>query len=763
MGDVTHRANTRLGISRTIWAIVFLHVCAAASAADSRTRLIERAEAVLPNAAARLALNESVNAHWAADGNSLWYRRETPSGDRFVRVSLPTGTHSPLFDHGRLAAALEKALGRRVGTSVPEWDEDSVDLERRWIEISVDDERFRCNWGRYACRALDVGVLPPEASRSPDGRFDLVRDGYNLKLVDRIINSTANLTSDGTADRYYGADVFLERDHGLGLAQKPAVVWSHDSRFAATIRLNVADVGRTSMLRAGANTLDPRPRAVSFRFPMLGDEKLPTAELVIVDARNASVRVVDSEPWPMPSGAPFGDEPNSSLGWWSRDSAEFSWLQIGRGNHRVSLWTAGPESGESRQVLEETSLTRVGPQQGFIDPRISRTLPESDEVIWFSERDGWGHLYLHDAVTGSLKRRLTQGRWLVRELVHVDAGERTFFFTAGGREDGRNPYFRHLYRASLDGGDPELLTPEDADHSIVFSPDGRYFVDTFSRVDTAPKMVVRTNRGEQISVLDVASLDALIDAGWRFPEPFVSVAADGETQIFGAIYYPFDFDSDLRYAVINDVYPLTRAPSRFRLDTAQSLANLGFIVVTLDARGATGRSRAFHDAGYGLMAGRLDDHVAVLRALGADRPYVDLDRVGVIGHSWGGAAAARAVLTYPEFFQVAVASAGTHDLRIAQGWFAESVVGLSDPGSDQATNMSLAERLEGKLLLAHGGADYWTHAAHTLRLAQSLVDAGKDFDLILLPDREHNVPSSPHFRRRSWEYFLDHLGPPIRP
>lgn len=728
-----------------------------------REASFERAEALLPGPASLLALNENLQVHWARDGDSLWYRRETASGPDYVRISLPGGRREPVFDHARLMAALEESAGRLPGPSVPSLDESSLDLELRTVEFTVEEQRFRCHWEKYACASLPVSVLPPATSRSPDGRFRLSREGYDLRLYDDARGRSTRLTDDGSADQYYGANVFLERDNALQSAHELPVVWSPDSRRAATIRLNVAGVGRTAVLQEAGAGGNPRPRASSFRFPMLGDERLPLAELVLVDAHEGDIRVIASEPWPLPSAAPFNEQPGASLGWWSEDASAFFWLQIGRGNHTISLWTANTESGETRRVLTERSATRVGPQQGFIDPRNTRTLQGTDELLWFSERDGWGHLYLHDVRTGSLQRRLTEGPWLVREIVHVDATRRIIYFTAGGREAGRNPYLRHLYRVSLDGGEPELLTPENADHAIQFSPDGRYFVDTFSRVDTAPRTVVRTSDGCLLADLETADLKPLMQAGWRFPEPFTVVAADGETPLWGVLFYPRDFDPRRRYAVIDHIYPLTRAPAQFSLDAAQALADLGFIVVTLDARGATGRSKAFHDAGYGLMAGRLDDHVAALRQLGAERPELDMDRAGIVGHSWGGAAAARAILVYPGVFRAAVSSSGVHDLRIAQGWFAESVVGLSDPGSTEATNLHLAGRLQGKMLLAHGGADYWTHPAHTARLAQQLLDAGKDFDLVLLPERGHDVPSSTHFRRRAWAFFLDHLGTPAAP
>ncbi len=721
---------------------------------------MQRAETLLPASAGKLALNETLRVHWAEDEGSLWYRRETRSGQDYIRVVLPEGIREPLFDHDRLAEALSRAADRDIDPKSLALAEDSVNLSHQTVEATVGGAHFNCSWAAYECRTTELATTPRSASRSPDGQYNLVHDGYNLLLEDRANDRSISLTEDGSHDRYYGADVFLERDIALGLNRAPSVVWSPDSRWAATIRLTVTDVGRTSILNTEATVEDPRPQAVSFRYPMLGDATLPAAELVLVDASAGKASVIASEPWPVPSSAPFSEDLKASLGWWSTDGSTFFWLQKGRGNHTMSLWAVDTKTAKSRKILTENSQTRVGPQQGFIDPRNTLTLDKTDESIWFSERDGWGHLYLYDVRSGTLKRRLTQGPWLVREVIHVDTERRFVYFTAGGREVDRNPYYRHLYRTSLDGGQPELLTAEDADHTIEMSPRGRYFVDTFSRIDTAPKTVVRDMRGRIVAELETADLTALKQAGWRFPEPFTTLAADGKTSIFGALFYPRAYHPERKYAVIDDIYPLTRAPAHFRLDAVQALADLGFIVVVLDARGTTGRSKAFHDAGYGLMAGHLDDHVAALRNLGADRPELDLDRVGIIGHSWGGAAAARGILSYPDFFDVAVASSGTHDMRIAQSWFAESVVGLSDPNSGEATNLEIADRLKGKLLLAHGGADYWTHPAHTMRLAQSLLAQGKDFDLIILPGRKHNVPSSPHFRRRAWDYFLRHLGPP---
>lgn len=731
-----------------------------ARAADSIADPVQRAETLLPANARRLVLNEAPKVHWAEDGGSLWYRRETPSGQDYIRVKLPDGNRSPLFDHSRLARALSKAADREIDQNSLALAEDSVNQLNQTLQTTVGGARFGCSWSTYECRTADPDATRQSASSSPDERFQLIRDGYNLYLEDRVNERSTSLTLDGSPDRYYGADVFLERDMALGLNQTPPVVWSPDSRWAATIRLTVTGVGRTSILSTETTEENPRPRAVSFRYPMLGDETLPMAELVLVDTAAAEAHEIASEAWPVSSSAPFSESSNTSLGWWSADGSTFSWLQIGRGNHSMSLWTVDTTVREARKVLTEDSQTRVGPQQGFIDPRNTLTLKETGEVIWFSERDGWGHLYLYDGRTGALKRRLTRGPWLVREVIHVDSKQRFVYFSAGGRESDRNPYHRHLYRASLDGGRPELLTTENADHKVEVSPCGRYFVDTFSRIDTAPRTVIRNTQGEIVADLETADLTALMKAGWQFPEPFTALAADGETPIYGALFYPRDYSATKKYALIDDIYPLSRTPSHFRLDAAQALADLGFVVVTLDARGSTGRSKAFHDAGYGLMAGRLEDHVAALRSLGEDRSELDLERVGIIGHSWGGAAAARAILLHPDFFDVAVASSGTHDMRIAQGWFAESVVGLSDAKSGEATNLDLAERLTGKLLLAHGGADYWTHPAHTMRLAQSLLAEGKDFDLIVLPETRHNVPSSPNFRRRAWDYFLRHLGPP---
>jgi dipeptidyl aminopeptidase/acylaminoacyl peptidase len=362
---------------------------------------------------------------------------------------------------------------------------------------------------------------------------------------------------------------------------------------------------------------------------------------------------------------------------------------------------------------------------------------------------------------------------------------RTLWFSATGREPGRNPYLHHLYRVSLDGGTPELLTPEDADHDVSFSLGGGWFVDTFSRLDLPPVSALRAADGALVRVLETADITDLLATGWRKPEPIRTLARDGRTEIYGALFVPSTFDTERHYPVLDDVYPgphNIRTPVRFPLPAtasgtwqAQALAELGFIVVMLDGLGTAYRSKAFHDVGWGPgfgEAGGLPDHVHALRALAGERPYLDLERVGVYGHSGGGFAAARAMLLFPEFYRVGVASSGNHDQRGYHPQWGERYLGADITRYyAEAANSSLADRLAGALLLIHGELDDDVHPAMTLQLVDALIRANRDFDLLLVPNANHDFQdptltidlprgasvAERYVLRRRWDYFVRHL------
>jgi dipeptidyl-peptidase 4 len=676
--------------------------------ADDLRDAYHRAERLLPVNLRSLVLNDSVVPHWTGSGSEFWYRR-SPNEVVLIR---------------------------------PEKNGRSL----------VDASQF-CKVDPAGCAA--PGPAPLAGVASPDGRTTAFVKDNNLYVRNLVNGNNVVLTRDGTPELSYGVAVGNEERTALGHAPDFAISWSPDSRYIASILLNTRGVTRTSIVRS---IVDGAPGGETFLYPMAGDSTLPTAQLVIAEPNRGTVRIVKSERWFLPGDSPVASNPLESDLWWSAHGDRVYWIQKSRGSRTISLWTVSPGSGQGRKLIEESSATRTGTSNGS-DLRNVRDLSNGD-IVWFSERDGWGHLYLYDGHSGRLKNRITSGPWLVRELLYVDEASRSVFFTASGRQPGRDPYYRHLYRAPLEGGDPTLLTAENADHSITFSPDGRYFIDTYSTPEQAPITVLRRADGAMVLDLERADASALLKIGWRPPEPFTVKAADGITDLYGAIYRPSNFDPSRKYPIIDDIYPSHRRPigfgaPRFMPDYGQSTAELGFIVVALDARGGTMRSKAFADAGYGDLAGRLDDHVAAIRELGRRHSYFDLTRVGIYGHSVGGGAAAEAILTYPEFYRVAVCSAGILDMRVAPAEWGEWWMGpRSKSELLQASPVALAPRLAGKLLVVHGELD---HAAQALRFADALIQAGKDFELEVIPNRQHNVPSHPFFIRKKWDFFVRHL------
>jgi dipeptidyl aminopeptidase/acylaminoacyl peptidase len=413
--------------------------------------------------------------------------------------------------------------------------------------------------------------------------------------------------------------------------------------------------------------------------------------------------------------------------------------------------------------VETTLLTR-----GFGNWRV---INGNREVVWFSERDGWGHLYLYDAATGQLKNRITEGPWLVLELLRIDEAARTVYFTAVGREPGRDPYYRHLYRAALDGGGLTLLTPEDADHQVTFSPAGRFIVDTYSTRQQPPVTVLRRPDGTVAMTVQEADVSQYLEMGGRWPESFRVKARDGVTDLYGLLFRPARFDSTRSYPVIDYIYPGpqsgsigARAFSVTPGGNAQALAELGFIVVQVDAMGTPFRNKAYHDSYYGNMGDNgIPDHIAALKQLAARHPYMDLGRVGIFGHSGGGFSSTDAILRYPDFFHVAVSSAGNHDNRSYDYTWGEKYQGLmvrSAGGGDNfdgQANHLLAKNLKGKLFLLYGTLDDNVHPNATLLLVDELIKANRNFDLLVMPNRNHGFAGEPYVIRRTWDFFVKHL------
>ncbi len=619
---------------------------------------------------------------------------------------------------------------------------------------------------REAARAGDQIGQPPPPPRpdvpSPDGkRTAFIRD-WNLWVRDVATGRETQVTTDGVEDFGYATD-----NAGWSRSDRAILVWSSDSTKIATFQQDQRGTGEMYLV----DTRVGHPRLEAWKYPLPGDPVVTTIQRVVIDLTGAAPRVVRLQ---MPA-----DQHRSTLCddvacrgvWgdvqWSRDGSELAFISTSRDHKHETLRVADARTGAVRDVLHEDVTTFYESGNGRANWRF---LPASNEVIWFSERDNWGQLYLYDLGTGELKHRITGGDGNVVQLLNVDEKDRLLYFTAVGKEKDRDPYFRQFYRIDFEGKHLQLLTPEDGDHEITVSPAGTYFVDVWSKPDVPPLAELRRADGKTVMPLERADISRLVATGWKPPMPIVVKARDAATDLFGLLYRPTSFDPAKKYPIVNHVYPGPQtgsvggrqfSPSR---GDAQALAELGFVVVEIDGMGTPWRSKAFHEAYYADMGDNtLPDQVAGMKELAAKYPWIDLDRAGIYGHSGGGFATADAMFRYPDFFKVGISEAGNHDNRDYEDDWAEKWQGLLVTNPDGTTNYDnqanqlQAKNLKGKFLLAHGTMDTNVPPYNTLLVVNELIKANKDFDLIMLPNRSHGFGNEPYMVRRRWDYFVKNL------
>jgi dipeptidyl aminopeptidase/acylaminoacyl peptidase len=530
-----------------------------------------------------------------------------------------------------------------------------------------------------------------------------------------------------------------------------SATWSPDSRRFISYRLDRRSARTFTVVQSSPEN-QLRPIAYTYYYSLPGELGLTRAEPVVFDVAERTNIPVRTQP----SNLLYYRGPRFS---WYENGQRFTYLYVERGYGMVQLREVDASTGQVRALVEESG-------EPYVDMYnlMWEIVDDGREVVWGSERSGWRHLYLYDGSTGRVKNRITQGSWVVQDLLHVDEELRQVYFAAGGREEGRDPYLSHVYRVGLDGSGLRLLTPENAEHEVRFSPTGEFFVDSYSRVDLAPVSVLRRSRdGEVVMELERADIERLLATGWRWPEPFVGKARDGNTDLYGIIWRPSNLDTTKTYPVVEYVYTGPHSffvPKSFRAyrSHSQAIAELGFITVQVDGMGTNGRSREFNTFSYkNLGDGGLPDRIGVIRQMAAKYPHMDVERVGIWGHSAGGYDATRAILTQPEFYKVAVSSAGNHDHRMDKAVWVEQWMG-SEVGEHyiEQSNVTQAPNLEGKLFLIHGELDNNVHPASTLQVVDALIEANKDFDLLIVPNRYHGLPS-PYVTRRRWDFFVRHL------
>lgn len=697
-----------LALASIIFALFSLGLAQQLTAAD-----YARAEKMLAYNTAPLVDRASVRPTFLPDGR-FWYQVLTATGRELVLVDPASGT-------------------KKAGQSL--------------TELGLPAAPAGGGPGRFG------GNL---AVRSPDGKREVFIKDWNLWVRDIESKKETQLTTDGVKDFGYATD-----NAGWKHSDRAIVLWSPDSKKIATFQQDQRHV--SDMYLAATNVGAPKLEA--WKYPLPQDKEIIKIHRVVIDTETGKMVRFKMGPDDrrgtlcddIACDGTFGDNE------WSADTTALAFVSSSRDHKEAKFRIANVATGEVRDVFEEKVATQYESGQGEINWRY---FPATNEAIWYSERDDWGHLYMYDLTTGKPKWQITKGNYVVTSISRVDAVNRVIFFNANGREAGRDPYFSHFYRVDFDGKNLKLLTPEDGNHQITWSNDGKYFVDNFSKMDVPNVATLRDATGKLIVELEKADVSRLRAAGWKPATPITVKSRDGRWDLFGVMFTPTDLDRTKKYPVINYIYPGPQgggvggrsfSPSR---SDHQALAELGFVVVIIDGTCNPDRSKSFHDVCYGNMGDNtLEDQIAGLKELAAKNPYMDLSRVGIWGHSGGGFATADAMFSYPDFYKVGIAESGNHDNRNYEDDWGERYIGLTvgDNYQKQANQIN-AKNLKGKLMLAHGNMDDNVPPYNTYLVVDALVKANKDFDLVIFPNARHGYGADSYYMmRRRWDYFVKNL------
>lgn len=744
----------------------------------------EAAEQFTQDRMEKMTGDVSADVQWIEEQDRFWYSYKDQSGTKWVFVDAKEREKRPLFDRKAMAAELSETFSKTFNHK---------DLELNDFEYNVGDEVFTFHVDSINFKyQIDTNNLvkgdslqdePEEewATYSPDSSWIAYAKNHNLYLMkgDDPDSTEYQLTDDGERWYSYQAEA---GDTTSNEKLRSQAEWFEDSNKLYAKRTDQRDVEELWVI----NSLTDRPELETYKYPMPGEENVPQDEIWVFKADTLDdtegVKLdTDKEEWTdeVIGGAYF----NNGGVYTGMGSDHLYMLRRNREWNNIDVLKSNTETGETEVLFSEES----NPYFNVMLANLA-IINEGEEYIWWSERTGWGQYYLYDE-NGNLKNKITNGHFVAGDIAKVDTTDRTLYFEGYGREDGMNPYYSQLYKVNFDGTGLERLTPENATHEISASEEGNYFVDNYSRVDQPTRSVLRDENGDVITTLEETDVSRLEEAGWQAPDPFKVKANDDATDLYGVMWKPFDFDSTKTYPIITYVYPGPQTepfPIGFNYEDETALSQLGFIVVAMGQRGGSPiRSKYYHNYGYGdLRDYPLKDNKYALEQLAARHSFIDLDKVGIYGHSGGGFMSTAALLTYPDFYDVAVSSAGNHDNNIYNLWWSEIHHGVEgvekqaeadSSSSDSAkteidfqseieTNIDLAQNLEGHLLLVHGAIDDNVHPANTIKLANALIENGKQFDFMMLPGQRHGFGEySPYFERLRWRYFAEHLLGDYRP
>lgn len=764
-----------------------------------------------PNKLKKLIFTTSVDPHWLKNSDRFWYEYETSNGKKWYLVDPAAKSKRLLFDTDKLASEItmimqdpfdgqnlpienlkfvenEKSVQFEVKSSIDEVKKDRID-KKAADSLQKKTFFFRYNLATQKLDELKDYEKPKDkprwASISPDESAVVFSRNFNLYWMDKANYEKAlknekdstivehQLTKDGVEYYDYG-DASGQTDAEVMKNRKDRsaarVLWSPDSKSFAMVR---TDARKVKDLWVIHNTATGRPELETYKYQMPGEKEAPKRELLLFDFANKTHKKINASAfrdqelslWPAPALEKTRDDEHRPSIWHGTNNKVY-FTRTSRDLKKVDVMELDVKSGTAKPLINERFNT-------YIDVARIGLVNQGNEIVHWSERDGWGHFYLYDG-NGKLKNRITSGSFHTEEIVGIDEKNRILYFTANGREKGEDPYLMHLYRVNLDGSNLKLLNKGNFDNSVSMNDGSKYFVNTASRVNTTPVSALFNNDGRKLMDLEKADLEGLMATGYKFPEPFMVKADDGKTDIYGVMYKPFDFDSTKTYPIIAYVYPGPQTESVNKafgrsMDRIDRLAQLGFVVITVGNRGGhPARSKWYHTYGYGnLRDYGLADKKAAIEQLADRHDFVDISRVGITGHSGGGFMSTAAMLVYPDFFKVAVSGAGNHENNIYNRWWSEKHHGVKELISQKGDttyqysidkNPDLAKNLKGNLLLVTGDVDNNVHPANTIRMANALIKANKRFDFMMMPGQRHGFGDmTEYFFWLMGDFFTEHL------
>lgn len=692
---------------------------------------------------------------WIDDSNSFWYRKTVEGGHEFIYVDAVEEIQQPAFDHQRLAGALSEKSGESYTAVELPFDSFEYVDGRQSIRIAFDDTVYTCSLGNYSCEsktddtehepppqwgAWDHDVTPvnrawsDDESESPDGEWKVSVKNYNVALRKKGSEEVIMLSTDGSEHNYYDFDSFS---------------WSPDSRKLAAYRVIPGYDRKIHYVESSPeNQLQPRHLSRSYLKP--GD---------VLDIENPVLFHIDEQKQVNIDRSLFPNAYSQTRIRWWEDGRAFYFEYNQRGHEAYRVIEVDAETGEPGILINEEPETFFS----YATSLFREYSDNGDDIIWMSERDGWRHLYLYDGKQGELKNQITSGEWVVRGVDHIDEENRQIWFRASGMDTNQDPYFVHHYRINFDGSGLIRLTEADGNHSISYSPDREFYVITWSQVDQAPVSELRRADDRSLVMeLERGDKSALVEAGWQAPEQFVAKGRDGETDIYGIIIRPTNFDPDSSYPVIEYIYAGPHSsfvPKSFlEYNQMMGLAELGFVVVQIDGMGTANRSKAFHDVAWqNLRDAGFPDRILWHKAVAEQYSWYNNSRVGIYGRSAGGQSSLGALLFHADHYHVAVSSVGCHDNRMDKIWWNEQWMGWPiGPQYSESSNVDHAHKLEGRVLLIVGELDTNVDPASTYQVADALVKADKDFDFLSIPGAGHGSIGDYEERKRR-DYFVWHL------